>query len=83
MTKNGKSIICKTDNFVPLVVPGLSVDSGSSSSVTAPPQESLGPEAPLVPGKRAAELATRRLGQKSLISDKKEETDPLADLTFW
>ena len=46
LTKNGKGIICKTDNFVPLVVPGLSVDSGSSSSPTAPPQESLGPEHP-------------------------------------
>ena len=82
LTKNGKGIICKTDNFVPLVVPGLSVDSGSSSSPTTPPQESLGPEAPPVSGNRAAELATRRLGQKSLISDK-EETDPLADLPFW
>ena len=64
LTKNGKGIICKTDNFVPLVVPGLSVDSGSSSSPTTPPQESLGPEAPLVSGNRAAELATRRLGQE-------------------
>ena len=26
LTQNGKSIICKTDNFVPLVVPGLSAD---------------------------------------------------------
>ena len=31
LTKNGKSTICKTDNFVPLVVPGLSVISESSS----------------------------------------------------
>ena len=27
LTKHGKSIICKTDNFVPLVVPGLSANS--------------------------------------------------------
>ena len=59
------------------------MDSGSSSSPTTSPQESLGPEAHQVSGNRAAELATRRLGQKSLISDKKEETDPLADLPFW
>ena len=32
---------CKTDIFVPLVVPGLSVNSGSNSSSTTLPQESL------------------------------------------
>ena len=34
LTKAGKSIICKTDNFVPLVVPGLSSNSESVSSST-------------------------------------------------
>ena len=29
LTKEGKTIVCKTDNFVPLVVPGLSTGSGS------------------------------------------------------
>ena len=32
LTKEGKTITCKTDNFVPLVVPGLSINSGSDSS---------------------------------------------------
>ena len=32
LTEDGKSIICKTDNFVPLVDPGLSTNSGSVSS---------------------------------------------------
>ena len=32
LTKDGKTIICKTDNFVPLVVPGLSTNPASSSS---------------------------------------------------
>ena len=32
LTKDGKSIICKTDNFVPLVVPELSTNSESVSS---------------------------------------------------
>ena len=36
LTKNGKSMICKTDNVVPLVVPGLSTNSGTSSSSTSP-----------------------------------------------
>ena len=40
--KMGESIICKTDNFVPLVLPGLSVTSGSSSFST-PPQDSSNP----------------------------------------
>ena len=67
-------VLSARQNFEPLVVPGLSVNSESSSS------PSLGPEAPLVSGNKAAELATRRLGQESLRSDKKEESDPLADL---
>ena len=31
---------CKTDNFVPHVVPGLSSNSGTGSSSTSPPQDS-------------------------------------------
>ena len=96
LTKNGKNTICKTDNFVPLVVPGLSVNSDSSSSSTTPSPESMGPEASQASGNRAAgssssdsvlersdELATGKLGQESLRSDKKDENDPLADLPFW
>ena len=54
LTQNGNSSICKTDNFVPLVVPGISVNSGSSSSSTSLPQESLRPEAEQASGNRAA-----------------------------
>ena len=98
LTKNGKkkNIICKTDNFVPLVVPGLSTNSGSSSSSTTLPQESLGPEAPLVSGNWAAsssssgsvsersnETSSGKLGQKSWENDKKDTHDPLVDMPFW
>ena len=95
LTRNGKSIICKTDNFVPLVVRGSSVNSESSSSSTTPSQESLGTEASLASGKRAAassssdsvsersdDLATRKLGQESWESDKKDKNDPLAVMPF-
>ena len=41
LTPNGKSIICKTDNFVPLVAPGLSANSGSSSFSASQSQDSL------------------------------------------
>ena len=40
LTKQGKNILCKTENFVPLVVPGLSSNSGTSSCSTSPPQDS-------------------------------------------
>ena len=40
LTKDGKTFICMTDNFVPLVVPGLSTNSGSVSSSTSPSQDS-------------------------------------------
>ena len=39
LTKNGKTVECKTDNFVPLVVAGLSTSSGSDSSETSTPQD--------------------------------------------
>ena len=96
LTKEVKTIACKTDNFGPLVVPGLSVNSGSSSSPTSLPQESLRPEAEPASGNRAAsssssgsvfersdEQATGRLGQESPRSDEKAANDPLADLPFW
>ena len=39
LTKKGKTIMCKTDNFAPLVVPGLSSTSGSNSSSTSTLQD--------------------------------------------
>ena len=52
LTKQGKSIICKTENFVALVVPGLSSLSESVSSSTSPSQDSL---------RREAEQTSRKL----------------------
>ena len=73
--------------IVPLVVPGLSVNSESSSSATPSP-ESLGPEASLASGNRAAassssdsalgrsdETSSGKLGQESSENDK---NDPLS-----
>ena len=39
LTKVEKTFFCKTDNFVPLVVPRLSANSGSNSSSTSTLQE--------------------------------------------
>ena len=40
LTKQGKNILCRTENFVPLDVPGLSSNSGTSLSSTSLPQDS-------------------------------------------
>ena len=90
LTKNGKSIICKTDNFVPRVV-RLSVNSESSSSSSTSP-ESLGQEAPLASGNRAGSSSSvlersdkpssGKLEQESWEDDKKDENDPLAHMPF-
>ena len=39
LTKEEKTIACKNDSFVPLVVPGLSTSSGSNSSSTSTSQD--------------------------------------------
>ena len=39
LTKNGKTTSCTMDNFVPLVVPGLSSSSSSSSASTSRPED--------------------------------------------
>ena len=85
------NINCQTDNVVPLVVPGLSVNSESSSSSTTPSPESLAPEASPASGHTAAassssdsvlersdELATGKLGQESWEDGKKDKKNPLA-----
>ena len=39
LTKNRNQTLCRTENFVPLVVPGLSSSSTTASSSTSPPQD--------------------------------------------
>ena len=39
LTQNGNQTFCKTENFVPLVVPGLSSRSTTTSSSPSPPQD--------------------------------------------
>ena len=78
-TKDGKSIICKTDNFVPLVVPGLSTNLERVSSSASLSQDF-----------KEAEVASRRLVQSLEIpnqiktrDDKRNSKDLLADLPEW
>ena len=68
LTQNGKSIICKTDNFVPLVVPGLSVNSENISSSTTPPQ-SLRPESPRTYGSQRTTSSS-----SNSVSERSDET---------
>ena len=46
LTKDRKKILRKTANFVPVVVPGLSSNSGASSSSTSLPQDSSSSSSP-------------------------------------
>ena len=39
VTQNGSQTVCRTENFVPLVVPGLSSSCTTVSSSTSPPQD--------------------------------------------
>ena len=48
--KEGRQFVCKTDNFVPLFVPGLSTNSGSVSSSTSTPQDSSRKEVEIASG---------------------------------
>ena len=55
LTKDGKTIQCENENFVLVVVPGLSSSSSTSSSSTSPPQDSSSSLNP--PGSRRNEGA--------------------------
>ena len=72
LTKEGKIILCNTENVVPLVVPGLSTHLERGLSSTSPSQDSL---------RREAEQAPRELVQpasSSSSSSVSERSDELA-----
>ena len=73
--KNGKKIICKTDNFVPLVVPGLSSASGSSSSSTSRMQD-MTPSSSQDPDKDRSDLLASR-NRSGTDSDRMDKDDRL------
>ena len=60
LIKNGRKIGCNTANYVPLVVPGLSTSSSSSSSLTSP--TSLSQEA-VTPTQHPASLRTESMSE--------------------
>ena len=64
LTKEEKTIVCKTDNFVPLVVLGLSISSGSNSSSTSA-LEDLSSTSPAQ--ERSDRLAPWRIGSRKLV----------------
>ena len=88
LPKEGKTIVCKTDNFVPLVVPGLSTSSRSNSSSTSalqdlptsPAQERSGDLAPRdwcrSPPKKTQNKNEKRDGNR-------DSDDRLRDLLEW
>ena len=71
LTKHGKSIFfCKTDNFLPLFFPGLSVNSGSVSFSTSLSQDSLRREAEQASGNRAASQVHLQVQNLSEVTNK-------------
>ena len=87
LTKDGKSFIWKTDNFVPLVVPGvihqfwerfvvyIATPQDSSSSSSSPVLE---PSDGLDPGNWCDPSKTQNKNEKR--DDSRDSDDPLADL---
>ena len=84
LTKDGKSIICKTSNFVPLVVPGLSVILEAVRPLHRYPRN------------RSCSMlifrfsiwakygtSSGKLWQESWENDKKDKNDLLAAMPFW
>ena len=82
--------MCKTDNFVPVVVPGLPTISGSNSSTTSTVQD-LSSTSPAQA--RSDGLTTRRLVRitlkkpknniKKKMDDSRDSDDRLRDLPEW
>ena len=89
LTKEEKTSICKTDNFVPLVVPVLSTNSGGNSSSTStlqdlsstsPAQErSDGP----VPGDWCGSPQKPKTNQIRKRDGNRDSDDRLRDLPAW
>ena len=88
LTKEGNTIKCKTDNIVPLVVPGLSTSSGSNSSSTST-LEDLSPTSPaqersdgLAPEDWCGSL-TKNQKQNKKRDGNRDSDDRLRDLPEW
>ena len=86
--QRGKTIVCKTDNFVPLVVPGLSTSSASNSSSTSTSQDlsstSPGQERSdgLAPGNWCGS-PPRNQNQNKQRDGNRDSDDRLRDLLEW
>ena len=80
---------CKTDNFVPLVVPGLSTNCGSVSSSTSPPQDSSssssGPVLERSDGMTPRNWCdpSRTQNKNKKRDDRRDSDDRLRDLPEW
>ncbi len=83
LIKNGIRIICNTENFIPVVVPGLSSSSSGSSSTSRTPmrQESHSPSS------SSSSLSSPTVGDLS-VREREDVTDsdispvPVSDLSM-
>ena len=79
--KNGKNIICKIENFAPLVVPGRSSASGSSSCSTSRMQDTTPSESQDPDKTRSDSLASGN--RDGTDSDKMERDDQSQAVPEW
>ena len=86
LTEQGKKIICKTYNFVPLDVPGLSSSSGTSSSSTSTSRDlsSSGPAAERRDDPASGNWSeTNPKTQNQIRDNNRDSDDRLRDLFEW
>ena len=86
LTEQGDKILCKTENIVPLVVPGLSSNPGTSSSSTSLQQNSSSRSSS--PASERSRSGTRKLARftkktKTKRDDNRVSEDRLRDLLDW
>ena len=88
LTTQGKKTICRTDNFVPFVVPGLSASSGTSPSSTSPVQDLPSPSSiterrdePAPGNWRKTDPITENQNKKK--NGNRDSDDRLQDLPEW
>ena len=75
-TTEVKTIVCKTDNLVPLVVPGLSTSSGSFSSSTSTSTSPAQERSDEPPPREWCGSPSKRQNKKKKRDDSRDADDP-------
>ena len=77
LTKNGKTMTCRINNHVPLVVPGLSTNSGSRASSTSPSRDQFSTD--LSEEQREVAASKNGSGQSTKCENQKKKKERRSD----